>query len=59
MSGKSARLVAKYRPKQPIMVVCKQNNVATQSMGILKGVRAVLERDDLSPMQVRLNMGWG
>jgi len=50
-TGVTARLVAKYRPKQPIMVVCNTGNVATQSMGCIKGVRACLEREDLSPIQ--------
>lgn len=36
-TGNTARLVAKYRPKPPILVVCQPGNVASQSRGVLRG----------------------
>ncbi len=39
-SGNTARLVAKYRPEQPILVLTPNRHVARQSCGLLRGCTA-------------------
>mgnify|MGYP002214556518 CR=1 FL=1 len=37
-SGNTARLVAKYRPEQPILVLTPNRHVARQSCGLLRTI---------------------